>query len=399
MTRDNVHTNRFRRCSLLGVGIAVFLSLTTLATGDDGREDYLAVTTLQVGAIYDASEFQIRFVFPTENPSWYHQYWVYEDGHWVRYGSGADGRDSDGLYEDRISIMIDDGSVGAFAETGGMVTVHPGMRSTATAADPDEVRRHPHLGERLGRSDVRKFILESRTGAYGPDSWESVRSLEELEALQEEGVFLDLWQWRAHRSNPIGYADNGYVLDYRHSSSGRSMFTTNQDGETGLPLKMFDPEKAGSPALRLEALRAREYGQGDPYFLTEDSGVPFDPDYDWNDGDAIPQRLLRKPDGSRGAIRAHGEYRDGAWHVRLTRSLDAPDPLDSKALVPGEIYHVAFAVHSGAGAGFHRVSLPMTLGLGVESDLEAREVEGDLDDAEVEWTEVTIFYLGDPTAG
>lgn len=172
------------------------------------------------------------------------------------------------------------------------------------------------------------------------------------------------------------------------------MFTDNRNEETGLPLRMFDPEATGSRALRLESLRAREYGQDAPYFLTDEDSVPFDPDHDWREGDAIPQRLLREPDGSRGAIRARGEYRDGAWHVRLTRSLETPDPLDSKALVPGESYHVAFAVHNAAGAGFHRVSLPLTLGLGVEADLRARKVEGDLDEAAVEWTEVTIFYLG-----
>ncbi len=375
-----------------------FLIMASAADGSDAVGE-LAPTTLHAGAVFNQSDFQIRFVYHTDNPSWYHQYWVYEDGEWVRYGSGADGRDPDGLYEDRISMMIDDGSVPAFAQTGGHVTVHPGMRSTATAADADEVRAHPHLGERLGRSDVRKFIMESRHDAYGTDSWKNVLPPEELERLREDGVFLDLWQWRAHRSNPVGYADNGYVLEYRHSSSGRSMFTDNQDEETELPLRMFDPEVTGDPALRLEALRAREYGQDDPYFLAEERSVPFDPDHAWREGDAIPQRLLREPDGSRGAIRARGEYRDGAWHVCLTRSLDAPDPLDSKGLVPGERYNVAFAVHNGAGAGFHRVSLPLTLGLGVDGDLEAREVEGDLDAAEVDWTNVTIMYFGDPTDG
>ncbi len=373
--------------------------LGTISLGEVDPGADLEVTTLRVGAVYNDDDFQIRFVFATENPSWYHQYWVHEGGEWVRYGSGAEGRDPDGLYEDRISMMIDDGSVPAFAQTGGHVSVHPGMRSTATAAPADEVRAHPHLGDHLGRSDVRKFIMESRSGAYGPDSWKNVLPREDLERLREEGVFLDLWQWRAHRSNPIGYADNGYVLEYRHSSSGRSMFTDNRDEETGLPLRMFDPAATGSRALRLESLRAREYGQDDPYYLTEEDSVPFDPDHAWREGDAIPQRLLRQPDGSRGAIRARGEYRDGAWRVRLTRSLEAPDPLDSKALEPGETYQVAFAVHNAAGARFHRVSLPLTLGLGVESDLEARKVDGDLDVADVDWTEVTIFYLGDPTDG
>ncbi len=355
------------------------------------------IHTLKVAAVYNHEEIQLRFIYPTDTPSWYHQYWVYEDGEWARYGSSADGPDPDGLYEDRISVIIDDGSVGTFAEAGGHVTVHPGMRATRSAVPREEVEKHPHLGERLGRTDVRKFIMESRDGSQGPDSWKNVRPPEELDRLRDEGVFLDLWQWRAHRSNPIGYADNGYILEYRHGSEGRSMYTTNQDGDTGLPLKMFDPDRTGSPSLRLEALRAREYGRDDPYFLAEETAISFDPDHEWKEGDAIPQRLLRKPDGSRGAIRAHGEYRDGAWHVSLTRSLDAPNPRDSKTLVPGESYDIAFAVHSGAGALFHRVSSPLTLGLNTDAELVAQPVNGHLDDAKAEWTEIEIFYPGDPT--
>lgn len=176
------------------------------------------------------------------------------------------------------------------------------------------------------------------------------------------------------------------------------MYTTNQDADSGLPLKMYDPQRTGRAALRIEKLRRGEYGQDDPYFLREDDAIPFDPDGDWEEGDALPHRLLREPSGSRGAIRADGEYRDGAWRVRLTRSLEAPDPRDSKSFVPGETRQVAFAVHAASGTRFHRVSNPLTLGLGVEADLVAQKVEGDLDAAETEWTEIPVFYPGDPTA-
>lgn len=357
-------------------------------------------SVLRVAALYSEEEVQLRFEYQNDQPIWYHRVLVYEDGEWVRHGSGSEGPDPYGLYEDRISVMWDDGSVEGFANQGGYVITHPGMRSTASEADADQVREHPWLGEELGRSDVRKFILESRSeGVEAEEAWREVRSAAELEQLREEGVFLDLWQWRAHRSNPMGYADNGYVLDYRHSSSGRGMYTDNQDDETGLPLMMYDPEKTGRRAWRFEDFKQRKLSQDDLYYLTEEFAVPFDPDADWENGDALPHRLLREPEGSRGAIRADGRHEEGAWRVRLTRSREAPDPLDSKSFEEGTTYFVAFAVHEGGtGARHHLVSMPVTFTLGEGGRIEAQKVDGPLDEADAEFHEIPLFDPGDPTA-
>lgn len=363
----------------------------TLATGEP---------VLQVAGYFDDEDIHLWFRFPTDNPSWYHQYLVFEEGEWVRYGSGADGPDTHGLYEDRIAVMWGDGSVDGFAEMGGYVTVHQGMRGTRSEVDSDQVREHPYLGGELGRSDVRKFIRESRDEDADQPAWAAVRSPEELMELREKGQFLDLWQWRAHRSNPVGYADNGYVLDYRHSSEGRSMYTNNVDRETGLPAKMFDPEKTGLKALRFEKLMDQGYGQEDFYYLAESFAVPFDPDHEWQEGDALPHRLLREPDGSRGAIRAEGVYSDGAWLVHLTRSLESPNALDSLSFVPGEVYDVAFSVHTDStGALHHLVSMPLTIGFEAEAEIRLDRVgEGEEKSPDqLEWHTIALFDPGDPT--
>lgn len=353
--------------------------------------------TLRVGAVYNDDAIQIRYEYAVDEPSWYHQYWIREDGEWVRHGTGGPEPDPHGLYEDRISMMLDDGDVG-LARYGGFMTSHEGVRSLTSAVTPEAVEAHPHLGERLGRSDVRKYIHQSRRGERGEAAWDAVKDSDELEALRDEGVFIDLWQWRAHRSNPHGYGDNGYILEYRHSSGGRGMYTDNQDEATGGPAWMYDPDAAGFRALDADALRDGAYGQDDLYYLHEDHAVPYDPDHAWEDGDALPHRLLREPEGSRGAIRADGRWEDGVWRVRLTRSLEAPDPRDSHALEDGETYAVAFAVHEARGQRWHRVSLPQTLGLGVkDAEITARRVDGDLDEAAVDWQEVTLIYPGQMT--
>lgn len=355
------------------------------------------VWTLKVGAVYNDDDFQLRYEFETDAPSWYHQYWIREDGEWVRYGTDSAGPDPHGFYEDRISMMLDDGGVEGFARYGGVMTVHDGVRSMIGAVSPEEVAEHPYLGEELGRSDVRKYLPETRDAAPDEPSWDQLRSTEALQALRAEGGFLDLWQWRAHRSHPVGHADNTYVFEYRLSSEGQGPYTGNWDDEADQPRWMFDPDQTGKRALRKEKLLEQGYGQDDLYYLSEAHATEYDPDHEWQEGDAIPQRFLREPTGSRGAIRAGGGYEDGAWRIRLTRSLAAPNAEDSKALAADEVYSVAFAVHNRAGARWHRVSLPLTLGLGVEADIVAQEVNGDLDDAAVEWTEVKLHYPGQVT--
>lgn len=342
------------------------------------------VRNLQVAFLYNSDSIQVRFRYETDRPSWYHQYLVYKDGEWVRHGGGSAGPDPEGLYEDRISLLLDDGSVSGFSEVGGFITMHPGMRTLTSEVPAEEVEYHPHLGSNLDRSDVRKFIPESRFDDMDGDQWQRTRGQSEIRQLQEDGMFLDLWQWRAHRSNPLGYADNGYVLDYRHSSDGTGMYTDNQNDD-GRPLYMFDPEITGRHALRLDQLIDRQYGQDDPYYIYEGNSVPFDPDYNWENGDAIPQRFLREPDGSRGALKADGFWQDGVWDVSLTRTLEAPDPFDSKTIEEGEVYYIAFAVHADAsGARWHYVSVPFSLGIGegTEADMRASYTDGPLSETD-----------------
>lgn len=396
------------------IAIATAVALPLLASAgepvkvDSERNVYIPGTdldhsTLRVAVTYDDERIRIHYEYATDDPSWYHQYWVYQsDGEWERYGSGSSGPDEHGLYEDRISMLLDDGSVDGFDRYGGWMTAHDGMRTLTTEVDSDAVRAHPKLGEEMGRSDVRKYIPQSRT-TEDPTamSWDAIRDDDELAALQDDGVFLDLWQWRAHRSHPMGVADNGYVLHYRLSSEGRSMFTTNWDDDANQPAYMLDPEKTGMRALDWNQLVNREYDQDDPYFISEDNSVAFDPHHDWQEGDVIPQRFLRQPSGSRGAIAAEGGYADGAWRVQLTRTLEAPNAKDSKSLQEGGVYNVAFAVHTGQmGARWHQVSLPQTLGLGVdEADILATRVKNvtTAEDKGLQWTELPVMYPGQAT--
>lgn len=79
--------------------------------------------------------------------------------------------------------------------------------------------------------------------------------------------------------------------------------------------------------------------------------------------------------------------------MTLTRTLESPNTMDSKALEPAGVYHVAFAVHhGGVGARHHRVSLPHSLGLGVDADIIASEASTPLSDEELNWVQIGLVY-------
>jgi len=191
-------------------------------------------------------------------------------------------------------MLVDDGSVDGFREYGGYMTITDNeMRFYTDDADPDEVESI--LGE--GRDDVRKFLPETRTDQ---DDWRTLRDDDELEHMREEGYFLDLWHWRAYRSNPIGWSDDQLVFDYRISDEGVGPWFTNWDDDTGAPQYMFDPDATGQYAMEWDRVLDLDYTQDDYYYLSDDIIVPFDQDRDWQEDDVIPRRILREPEGSRG---------------------------------------------------------------------------------------------------
>jgi hypothetical protein len=367
---------------------------------------------IEVQAAYDGEDIYLRYEFPTPLPAFYHDYLIYQDGEWVRAGHSPVGPEPHGLYEDRITMLLDDGSVKGFANQGGWLTCHEDLRDPfmyASASDED-VEAHPVLGELYGNDDQRKYIPQSRE--LGPDWWGqfdgwdamSPDRVDVYEGRHEAGVFLDLWHWRAHRSNPIGYSDNQFVFEHRNSSPGTGPYRTNWDGDTEQPAFMFDATVTGFDAHDWDEVQAQGYSYDDPFYLAEDvNAVPFDPDRAWQDGDAIPRRLLQTPEGSRGAIKANGQLLppsepggDWTWQVELWRPMDTGEPTADKVLKAGRSYDAAVAVHRLAtGSRWHFVTMPFSIGIDVPADVTAERFDGDRPDWDaIEATTLTAMYPG-----
>lgn len=349
---------------------------------------------LQVKAAYNGREMFFRYRWPSERPGIYHDVLRFEGGKWVRIGASVAGPQPQGIYEDRVTMLVDDGSVPEFERYGGYITVGDRMRFFTNQASPDEVKAHPYLGQKKKQKEVGKYLPETRSDV---DDWASVVPEEELARLRRAGYFLDLWHWRAHRSNPIDKSDDQFVAEARYGDSGKGPFFTNWDKETKQPKLMFDPDNTGQYAMKWSDLEGRKLGFDDFYYLREDQAIPFDPNHDWVDGDVIPRRVLRAGEGSRADISVQGKARwnDGFWDVTLRRAMDTGQPLEDKAMVDKATYSVAFAVHRNAtGSRWHYVSLPVSLGLERQAELVARRFEGDLPDWKQPWYDVTLFYPG-----
>lgn len=337
---------------------------------------------LKVQAAYDSENLYLRFQWPTQmnRPGRMHNYIRFDGKKWAFWGSHrASKKVRSGaqppLYEDRLAIMLDDGTVPDFKTQGCWITCHTGMRDMPAMATKAQVGAHPVLGkEGLKKGDVRKYLPFSRTDEAA--SWDKVKSPAETAKLKAAGKFVDLMQWRAARSNAVGMADDGYVLQYRLFDAGKKMFSWNVDRKTMTPKYMFDAAKVGSKSIAVADI-------GDdrkPYaIIKERNAVPYDPDAGWKAGEILPGRLLTRT-GTKGSAgdndQVKGEWKGGVWTVEFTRKLDTGHPEDDKILKEGGVYTIGLAVHDdNATTRFHHVGFPRSLGIGVKADIEAVRVK------------------------
>ncbi|MBS1236006.1 MAG: cytochrome, partial [Proteobacteria bacterium] len=221
------------------------------------------------------------------------------------------------------------------------------------------------LLQAIKKKDVRKYLPDSRTN---PSDWKTGKSVEEIAKIKAAGGFVDLIQWRAHRSNPVGMADDGYVLEWRLGDAGKDMFGSNADKETHQPKFMWDEKKVGYKSITADQLR-----KGDHFLIKEMNAVPFDPKAGWKEGDMIPDYMVSREDakGSAADNNAIASWKDGMWTVVMIRPLGLAND-DDKALKAGGVYNVGFAVHDdNITTRGHQVSFVRTLGLGAKADIQA----------------------------
>lgn len=160
MKRSNRQGLAIALAILLLVG-GVLLSWLTHGRGvvrDDPKRNISVPKTLtvplQVRAAYNAEKIFVNYRWPADRPGLFHDVLVYEGGRWVVKGRATPGSQPDGMHEDRVAMMLDDGGVPEFARYGGYITVGDGILTFTNEASEDAVKAHPYLGGKLKQEEV-----------------------------------------------------------------------------------------------------------------------------------------------------------------------------------------------------------------------------------------------------
>jgi hypothetical protein len=110
----------------------------------------------------------------------------------------------------------------------------------------------------------------------------------------QEGVW-DVWQWKATRTNPQGYAMDRTHRYTREKPEGKAK---EHKDHGGLPIWIARPEDAGETVEKKQAA---------PAFKGEER---------------VPQYLAGSPTGSAADVKAKGAWKDGRWTLEFERRLD-----------------------------------------------------------------------------
>ncbi len=321
---------------------------------------------LKVQAAYDAKNAYFRMQWPTtaKTAGIEYPYYRFDGKEWKVYGYPKldqvvqEGKQP-GIYEDRMSLMIDDGKVPGFAKQGCWLTCHDGERDMPGVASKEEAQKA------IKKNDIRKYLPAARSN---PSDWRTGKSPEEIAKIKAAGGFADLIQWRAARSNPVGGVDDGYVLEFRNFDSGKNHFASNMDDKTKQPRFMFDAARFGARAVSVDQIHKK-----DNFLVKGINGIAFDANAGWKEGDLLPRYYLQPADaaGSAADNKGTGTWKDGVWTVVIVRPLGLAND-DDKSLADGGVYNVGFAAHDdNITTRGHHVSFVKTLGFGAKADIQA----------------------------
>ena len=136
----------------------------------------------------------------------------------------------------------------------------------------------------------------------------------------------DLWYWRAARTDPVGFAEDG-TMTVSLKRIARANFHQARNGRT------------------VWIKESKDEGTG-PYF-TQVAGA--------FEGELVRRYVPREPSGSVADVRAKGRWEKGTWTVELARSLSTGDKGDV-AFSAGKKHYFSAAIFDGRERGGHSSS-------------------------------------------
>lgn len=147
---------------------------------------------------------------------------------------------------------------------------------------------------------------------------------------------VDVWHWKANRTNPIGYVDDKYwdtCQDCddggRHGDTGGGSGDRNRNSARTGPLYMAPSD----PGANVDFLAVSEAAllAFDPFGVapgTVGLAQTIEESTVFSAGNEVPGRMLNIPTGNRASVRSAGKWAEGVWTVEFSRKLGGEVDVD-----------------------------------------------------------------------
>lgn len=218
------------------------------------------VIEIKTKSVYTKDKVFFRFEWPDKDKSMNKNRWRFSGGQWTKIKGD----------EDRLGLVFEINRIDKFATKGCAVLCH------------NESKNEKEWYYAVSRSKER----------------------------------ADMWHWKAVRSNPVGYTEDGYVTtnpskkpeEGRKRDAGNdTKAKSNRTTDKSMPAYMQDPSKPASVPDSLLVSQAVEI---------KDYSI-------FNEGDEIPGYMLYTEwKGSFADVIAQGVWQDGKWTVMMERKLE-----------------------------------------------------------------------------
>jgi hypothetical protein len=157
---------------------------------------------------------------------------------------------------------------------------------------------------------------------------------------------MDVWHWKAHRSNAAGYADDQW-LGHELKKEGDEEIARGNDAKTAGGYSDNWDKEAKRPKYGF-----KEGVKPGPVLLKKDAVEIKDRKF--KAGDRLPREVVEKPTGSRGDIEARAVWDKGRWTLEMKRARDTGDKEnDVQFTDPARPYYFGISVHDDGGEEEH----------------------------------------------
>ena len=217
------------------------------------------VIELKTKSVYTKDEIFFRLEWPDKDKSMNKKRWKFSGGKWTPIKAD----------EDRLGVVFEINRINKFATKGCAVLCHN----------------------------------------------ESKNEKEWYFAVSSAKEKAEMWHWKAVRSNPVGYTEDGYVTtnpskkpeEGRKRDAGSGKAKSNRTKDKSKPMYRQDPAKSASIPGSLLVNQAAEI---------KDYSI-------FKDGDEIPGYMVNTPwKGSFADVKTRGVWANGKWTLVMSRKLN-----------------------------------------------------------------------------